>query len=262
MTHLTHEMDVPSSCGPEDADFKAFVGATSLIGGRDAVEEFLASGLRPLGQRFGFLVEMKESPLSKVTLPMPQIDATIREWESGDKFAVHIEKAANKLVGRYNIAEHKAFQGLHHGQINRVFELAGFLCQACPEPVGCKRKIRSPDVVKAPTSNRTSGTRGRGRKSVRTETRTSAQKLALAKPLGQSKKISAKSSRLGIAEKASLKGPSAAGGKPKKTLNLFGDDSSASDDKTVPSSRPDKRARETFVSKQTTKPPLAKGMLD
>jgi hypothetical protein len=45
MTRLAHEMDVPSSYDPEDADFKAFLEATSLIGGRDAVEEFLASGL-------------------------------------------------------------------------------------------------------------------------------------------------------------------------------------------------------------------------
>jgi hypothetical protein len=120
--------------------------------------------------------------------------------------------------------------------------LAGFLCQARPEPAGHKRKIRSPDVVKAPMSKRTSRTRGRGRKSVHTETRTSAQELVLAKPLGQSKKISTKSSGLGIAEKASLKGPSAAGGKPKKALNLFGDDSSASDDETAPSSRAHKHA--------------------
>jgi hypothetical protein len=38
-----------SSCGPEDADFAAFIEATSLIGGHNAVEEFLASSLWPLG---------------------------------------------------------------------------------------------------------------------------------------------------------------------------------------------------------------------
>jgi hypothetical protein len=108
MTHLTHEMDVPSSCGLEDADFKAFMEATSLIGGRNVVEEFLASGLRPLGQHFGFLVVTKESPLSKVTMSMPQIDTAIRERESGVMFAARIEKAANELVGRYSIVEHKA----------------------------------------------------------------------------------------------------------------------------------------------------------
>jgi hypothetical protein len=63
------------------------------------VEEFLASGLWPLGRRFGFLVETKESPLSKITMPMPQINIAIREWESSDKFADRIEKAANELVG-------------------------------------------------------------------------------------------------------------------------------------------------------------------
>jgi hypothetical protein len=45
MTRLIHKMDVSSSCGPEDGDFIAFVEATSLIGGRNAVQEFLASSL-------------------------------------------------------------------------------------------------------------------------------------------------------------------------------------------------------------------------
>jgi hypothetical protein len=53
---------------------------TSLISGRDAVEEFLASGLWPLGQQFGFEVETKESPLSKVTAPMPRITTAIEQW--------------------------------------------------------------------------------------------------------------------------------------------------------------------------------------
>jgi hypothetical protein len=38
MTPLVYEMDVSSSCGPEDADFASFIKVTSLIGGRDAVE--------------------------------------------------------------------------------------------------------------------------------------------------------------------------------------------------------------------------------
>jgi hypothetical protein len=45
MAPLIHEMDVSSSCGPKDGDFKAFIEATSLITGRDVVEEFLGSGL-------------------------------------------------------------------------------------------------------------------------------------------------------------------------------------------------------------------------
>jgi hypothetical protein len=95
MTRLTHEMDVSSSCDLESVDFIAFMEATTLIGGRDVVEEFLARGLQPLGHRFGFLVETKESPLSKITMLMPQIDAAIREQEFGVKFTARVEKAAN-----------------------------------------------------------------------------------------------------------------------------------------------------------------------
>jgi hypothetical protein len=45
-------------------------------------------------------VETKESPFSKITMPMPHIDTAIRERESSARFAVHIEKAANELVDK------------------------------------------------------------------------------------------------------------------------------------------------------------------
>jgi hypothetical protein len=67
------------------------------------------------GLLVGVLVETKESPLSKVIVSVPQNGTAIRERESGAKFVARIEKAANELVGRYNLAEHKAYKGLHHG---------------------------------------------------------------------------------------------------------------------------------------------------
>lgn len=45
---LDHAMDITSWASLKDHNFVAFVDATSLIGGRDAVEEFIASGLWPL----------------------------------------------------------------------------------------------------------------------------------------------------------------------------------------------------------------------
>jgi hypothetical protein len=77
--------------------------------------------------------------------------------------------------------KHKAYKGLHHGRVNRVFELAGFLCQPHPEPAGCKRKMKPPDVVVAPTTKKTSGKRGRGKKLTCTKARISAQELVSAK---------------------------------------------------------------------------------
>jgi hypothetical protein len=135
MTKMNYLTEVPSSCGPKDANVATFVEVTSLIGGHDVVEGFLASGLWPLGQQCGFQVERKESPLSKVLVPMPQITTAIAGLESEAKFVVRIEDAAKELVGRYNITEHNAYQRLQHGWLNRIFELAGILCQPRPEPV-------------------------------------------------------------------------------------------------------------------------------
>jgi hypothetical protein len=126
--------------------------------------------------------------------------------------------------------EHKAYKGFRHGQVNRDFELAGFLCQPCPEPAGCKRKMKSPNAAVAPVVKKTSEKWGRGKKSAYTKTHTFAQELTSAKPLGCGKKFSVKSSGLSIVEKASLVGNGAAGGKPKCAINLFGSNSSASDD--------------------------------
>jgi hypothetical protein len=41
-------------------------------------------------------------------VPMPQITAAIGERESEAKFVAWIENVVNLLVGKYNIAKHKA----------------------------------------------------------------------------------------------------------------------------------------------------------
>jgi hypothetical protein len=54
MTELDYLTEAPSSCGLEDANVAAFTEATSIIRGRDAVEDFLACGLWPLSEKFSF----------------------------------------------------------------------------------------------------------------------------------------------------------------------------------------------------------------
>jgi hypothetical protein len=73
------------------------------------VEEFLACGLWPLSENFGFHVERKESPLSKVMVSMPQVNPVIGVQESGAAFEARILNAVNLLVGNYNITEHNAY---------------------------------------------------------------------------------------------------------------------------------------------------------
>jgi hypothetical protein len=89
--------------------------------------------LWPLSEKFGFKVETRESPHSKVMVLMPQVDAAIGTGESGVEFEAHVVHAMNLLVCNYNVAEHEAYQGLRHGWLNHVFELAGVLCQPCAE---------------------------------------------------------------------------------------------------------------------------------
>jgi hypothetical protein len=135
MTRLNYLTEAPSCCGSEDANFATFVEVTSIFRSRDLVKEFLASGLWPLSEKFGFKMETKESPLSKVVVPMPQVDTAIRTGESGAEFEARIMNAANLLVGNYNVVEHNAYQELRHGRLNHVFELAGVLCQPRPDPI-------------------------------------------------------------------------------------------------------------------------------
>jgi hypothetical protein len=73
MTLLNYVMEVTFECGPADANVVAFIEAATIIVGCDAVEEFLAYDLWPLSEKFGFSVETKETPLTKVVLLMPQV---------------------------------------------------------------------------------------------------------------------------------------------------------------------------------------------
>jgi hypothetical protein len=246
MTCLNYLMEAPSSGGSKDANFVAFVETTSSVGGRDAVEEFLASGLWPLSEKFGFKVETKESPLSKVVVLMPQIDAAIRTEESRVEFAVCIVNTANLLVGNYNVVEHNAYQGLQHGWLNHVFKLAGVLCQPRPNPIVWKRK---PAVATlAPAPRKTSGKWGRGRKSFDSGSQTFVLEVALAEPVKSSSKFIAKSFGLSVVEKATVvsirtaikKTHSACVGGSSviqaltRALYLFDSGSSVSDDETNP----------------------------
>jgi hypothetical protein len=117
MTELDYLTEVPSFCGPKDTNAAAFIEATSIIRGRDVVEEFLACDLWSLSEKFGFNVESTKSPLSKVVVLMPQVTATIDKQEPVAKFEARIESVVNLLVGNYNVVEHKAYQGLQHGRL-------------------------------------------------------------------------------------------------------------------------------------------------
>jgi hypothetical protein len=168
---------------------------------------------------------------------------------------VHIVNVANLLVGNYNVAEHNAYQGLRHGRLNHIFELARVLYQPRPELI--VRKHKPAAATLAPLPRETSGKCGRGRKSFDFGTQTSALEVTLAKLVKRSNKFIAKSSRLIIVEKATAMTIKIAGKKTHsasaggsdtiqastRALDLFGSSSSASDDETTPREPPHKHPR-------------------
>jgi hypothetical protein len=115
MNPLDYLLAVPFECGPGDANVATFTKATSIIGGRNTMEEFLDCGIWPLSEKSYFEVEMKETPLSKVVVLMPKVTPIIGTKESEAAFEARIINVVNLLVGNYNVAEHNAYTGLHYG---------------------------------------------------------------------------------------------------------------------------------------------------
>jgi hypothetical protein len=73
MTTLDFSMDPPFECVDDDSEDIAFVHVMCLIGGWDAVEEYLACRLFSLLVGFSFREITKgETPVSKVRLPLPE----------------------------------------------------------------------------------------------------------------------------------------------------------------------------------------------
>jgi hypothetical protein len=202
-------------------------------------------------------VERKESPLSKVMVLMPQVNLVIGAQEPGAAFETWIVNATNLLVGNYNIMEHNTCKGLWGGQLNRVFELAGVLCQPRSEPIVRKRK--SGGMVPTSAPKRAIEKRRRVRGSSRSGDRTSVKELALAKSLKLSKKFVLHSS------KSSSAGGGSAAPAPAHTLDLFDLGSSASDAEPtdpVPSQKCSQKSPVLEVISKPSKAPTAKGTLE
>jgi hypothetical protein len=76
--------------------YVVFVHAASLIGSRDTVEEYLAYRMFPLSTSF-FFGEIADwgggggTPVSKVTLPLPEFPLAKFQGESDDHFWVRVE---------------------------------------------------------------------------------------------------------------------------------------------------------------------------
>jgi hypothetical protein len=107
----------------------AFHLASTILGGRDIIEEFVTARIWPISNGW--------SPAELVyynvnwadqKVPFPKFGIKLREGQSAKDFMDEVEKRVNVMVGEYTMNEYKAYKALvkHKKKINHVFsEISG-----------------------------------------------------------------------------------------------------------------------------------------
>jgi hypothetical protein len=138
MCSLEFQTEPPFACADDDSGDVAFVQATKFIGGRDAVEEFIACGMYPLATGTNFdRVATRTTPVSKLKVPLPKFIAIHKDDNEDDvQFLVRVELEAEGIIGSYTKVEHVAclVDMRNGGRLNHVFGLAAVTCEPHPVP--------------------------------------------------------------------------------------------------------------------------------
>jgi hypothetical protein len=102
----------------------AFHLASTILGGRDIIEEFVAARVWPISSGWSptellyFNVNWADQKV-----PFPKFGIKLREDQSAEAFMEEVEKRVNVMVGEYTMNEYKEYKALvkHKKKINRVF---------------------------------------------------------------------------------------------------------------------------------------------
>jgi hypothetical protein len=102
----------------------AFHLASTILGGRDIVEEFVAAQiwLISYGWAPSEIVHFNVNWASQ-EVPLPKFGIKLREGQSADAFMLEVKKRVTLMIGEYTMNEYKAYKALvkHKRKINRVF---------------------------------------------------------------------------------------------------------------------------------------------
>jgi hypothetical protein len=98
--------------------------ASTILGGRDIIEEFTAVRIWPISygwaptETVNFNVNWAAQEV-----PFPRFGLQLRDGQSADDFMLEIERRVNLMIGEYTMNEYKAYKNLvkHKKRINRVF---------------------------------------------------------------------------------------------------------------------------------------------
>jgi hypothetical protein len=131
----------------------AFHLASTILRGRDIVEEFVAARIWPIsyGWAPNEIVHFNVNWAS-LEVPFPKFGIKLREGQSADAFMLDVEKRVALMIGKYTMNEYKAKKDLakHKRKINRVFsEVCGDKSFPSRRP---GRKLKIPAVAVASCS--------------------------------------------------------------------------------------------------------------
>jgi hypothetical protein len=102
----------------------AFHLASTILGGRDIIEEFVAARVWPISSGCSptEIVYFNVNWAAQ-KVPFPKFGIKLREDQSAEAFMTEIEKRVNVMIGEYTMNEYKAYKALvkHKRRINRVF---------------------------------------------------------------------------------------------------------------------------------------------
>jgi hypothetical protein len=104
----------------------AFVWVTTTIGGRDAVEEYVACKMHPLAASFGFeSVPLGTTSVSKVETPLLVFAVGIIAAGDADRVLEEIETVTARVLGSFRPREYDALGMVNiqnGGRLNQVLE--------------------------------------------------------------------------------------------------------------------------------------------
>jgi hypothetical protein len=131
----------------------AFHLASTILGGRDIIEEFVAARIWPISNGWApaEIVHYNVNWADR-QVPFPKFGLKLRVGQTAKDFMDEVEKRVNIMVGEYTMNEYKAYKALvkHKKKINRVFsEICGdkFFSSRAPGP-----KLKLPAVAVASCS--------------------------------------------------------------------------------------------------------------
>jgi hypothetical protein len=131
----------------------AFHLASTIIGGCDIVEEFVATRIWSIS--YGWApIEIAHFNVNWAAkqVPFPKFGIKLREGQSAEDFMLEIERRVTLMISEYTMNEYKAYKALvkHKRKINRVFsEVCGDKSFPSRRP---GRKLKIPVVVVASCS--------------------------------------------------------------------------------------------------------------